>query len=535
MDPLTQALATQLQQNPHNWLIRAQLAEMYERSGYGPTAVQTILEAPSIPTDPNHLALGSRLLTYARPDLAMQYAQRLHSMVPPGYHPGMPMPPQQQGMPYAAMPPQAMQPQPYPPQMMPQPGVPAPRPVMPPPSQPGAPFPVPAAFAGPGTVPPPAVPQAPHQPEQQNPDGEIHLVSQLAPKRRRIGASTLTISILLHVVLLIVAGIWIIARISREDKKKLTFINEAPSMSANHKASQHDVAMAKKKRMSGAPMIATRIVSSAASKINLPENPNKSSFGELNAGMMSGLGGNGFGGGFGNSGGMGGGAGGGGGGGRIKFFGFEGDGQNIILAIDTSGSMIPSCGGPPGIAKLKAEIERTIQSLTPASMFNIICFGQQADALFEKSMRAMPENKKAAIEFMQGYYTGAWRTRTEKFGAKGVDDKGIKYFPLQVNNVKGMEGTAGSSRMDLALVAAFERQASAIFLLSDGKPTPAKDGKKLEEDDIIKLVSDNYNRMYKAKSATINTIYTNTDSADEGFLKKISKKFNGKHKSVKLD
>jgi hypothetical protein len=33
---------------------------------------------------------------------------------------------------------------------------------------------------------------------------------------------------------------------------------------------------------------------------------------------------------------------------------------------------------------------------------------------------------------------------------------------------------------------------------------------------------------------TIHTIYTNTDKAEEDFMKKISRRYNGKHKDVKL-
>ena len=89
--------------------------------------------------------------------------------------------------------------------------------------------------------------------------------------------------------------------------------------------------------------------------------------------------------------------------------------------------------------------------------------------------------------------------------------------------------------MDLALVAAMERNPSTIFLLSDGQPTPIRDGKALDQNDIINLVEEHLKKMYGSRPLVINTIYTNKDPSEEGFMRKISNGFNGKHKTVKLE
>ncbi len=364
------------------------------------------------------------------------------------------------------------------------------------------------------------------------------------PPKPKMSATRLTVTILAHVALLVIATVWVISEHFIDKKKELEFTSERPSQSANHKAGEHAVKMAKKKSNAGAPPNAKRLTSTSASAITIPaittSTVNDFTPGAMGAGMGTGLSGWGTGSGVG-----GGGMGTGGGGGRIKFFGFDADASNVILAIDTSGSMIPNVGGETGIAKLREEIKKTVNALSPVSMFNIICFGQQADACFPKNVRASAENKEAAIKFMDGYYGGDnfGRTRTERLMATRGDvnaevaklDDGVPFTPLTVDKVKGLEGTAGSSRMDLALVAAMERQASAIFLLSDGQPTTSKDGRALDQNDLIDLVNDNYKRIYKGKACTINTIYTNRDRSEEDFMKKIARKFNGKHKDVQLD
>ncbi|MGI8602362.1 MAG: hypothetical protein ACR2OZ_05120 [Verrucomicrobiales bacterium] len=473
MDPDIDNLVRQLEVDPHNWAVRARLAEFYEGRGDIRQAAQVLIGALELPEERAHLALGTRVLANVNPELALQYIRRL-SVSPAGS---------------SAESAKAV-----------------------------------ATF-----------------PESEESEAGLTVggFASLPPPRRRHGFGVLTTSILLHAALLIVAAFWVVYTIFPERKEKLDFTSERPSDSANHKAAEHEVKMAKKKNMGAAPN-ARRIATTASASISIPAVPD-SSISDFNPGMMggAGLGLGGFGGGVGGGGGMGR----GGGGGRIKFFGFEGDSSNIVLAIDTSGSMLPSCGGEAGIAKLREEINRTINSLSPFAIFNIICFGRQADACFAANARATPENKARAIAFMEGYYGagGFGATRTEKLIADNApaevdfaEIEGVKFTPLTVNKVKGLEDTSGGSRMDLAVIAAMERRAETIFLLSDGKPGTARDGKPLEQDDLIKFIRSHYERLYKTKPLTIHTIYTNTDKSEEDFMKKISRRFNGKHKDVKL-
>ena len=55
------------------------------------------------------------------------------------------------------------------------------------------------------------------------------------------------------------------------------------------------------------------------------------------------------------------------------------------------------------------------------------------------------------------------------------------------------------------------------------------------KNDIINLVEEHFKKMYGSRPLVINTIYTNRDPSEEDFMKKISRGFNGKHKTVKLE
>jgi len=388
------------------------------------------------------------------------------------------------------------------------------------------------------------MPTAPIPPVPPPDPGDV-IVPTTGLPRARFSGTRLAVTVGAHAVLLAIAAVWVISSrtIPPKNQDQLVFTTERPSASANGKKGEHSAKMARQKSMGGAPPNARRLTSSASKAVSLPAIPASaiSDFqpGRMGGGMGSGLGG------FGNGPGYGGGPMGlGGGGGRIKFFGFESDASSIILAIDTSGSMNAAVGGAPGIEKLRGEINRTIEALSPGSLFNIICFGVEADAAFPANVLATSDNKKAALKFMEGYYGAGdfGRTRTEKLrelnqpvdvAVARID--GVPFTPLTVDTVKGLEGTSGSSRMDLALVAAMQREATTIFLLSDGQPSAVRNGQPLDQDALIDVIRDHHKKLYKGKPLVINTIYTNNNRSEEAFMRTIARRFGGQHKDVRLD
>jgi hypothetical protein len=202
--------------------------------------------------------------------------------------------------------------------------------------------------------------------------------------------------------------------------------------------------------------------------------------------------------------------------------------------IDTSTSMQGNCG-PDGIAAIRKELARAIGGMPAAARFNIICFGAAADAFKPESVRANKTTKTEAINFMKSYFGAGMfeRTRTSKWGSAGKGQDGIPYVPIYPSDVSGLKGTRGGSRVDLGIVAAMDRNPTTIFVLTDGEPGTIQDGEQVGLDELVKLVEGEYARIYGQRPLTINTI--SVKGLGEKFLKKISKKFNGKHKNIRPD
>jgi len=220
------------------------------------------------------------------------------------------------------------------------------------------------------------------------------------------------------------------------------------------------------------------------------------------------------------------------GGGGAKFFGTPGGGNNIVIVIDTSTSMIPNCGRDGCDAIIK-EVNRTVSALKKGTRFNIICFGNDADAITEKGLSVSPASQATAKKFMKDYFQNKdWtRTRTAKFGKKGKDNKGIAYHPIMPDDIKSLSGTSGGSRMDLALVAAFNQKPKTIFLIADGEPGTRRGNKKLDQKDLVKLLRDEAKRAYNG--GTLPTVHAiSVKDHGEKMLRAIAKEFRGKYKSI---
>ncbi|MDP6858662.1 MAG: hypothetical protein QF426_02470 [Verrucomicrobiales bacterium] len=222
--------------------------------------------------------------------------------------------------------------------------------------------------------------------------------------------------------------------------------------------------------------------------------------------------------------------------GGAKFFGTSGGGNRIILVIDTSTSMNNNCG-PNGIRALRREIVRTLAALSPNISFNIICFGKDCDGFAPQPVKANSGNIARAKTWMNAYFInkrggGAFdRTRTSEWGTRGADNNGIKYTPILPGAVQALAGTSGSSRMDLALVAAFFQKPSSVFLIADGEPGTSKNGQKLNNTAIVDLVLQEAKRIYTgSRLPKVNCI--SVKGIGQAILKDIARRFGGNYKAV---
>lgn len=220
--------------------------------------------------------------------------------------------------------------------------------------------------------------------------------------------------------------------------------------------------------------------------------------------------------------------------GGATFMGLQGGGKNIILVIDTSSSMPRNCG-EKGIAAIRREINRTINGFSEKTLFNIICYADDADAFRRDSVPATPQNRQDALKFMEPYFDPDRmnRTRTQTFQGDpdGAEDPwGNAYLPIYPGDVSGLEGTSGGSRIELGIVAAMERLPSTIFVLSDGAPNTRNADGVVSHEKLVELIAENYKRLYTGRKVVINTL--SIRKLGEEFLTKISSTFNGRHRRI---
>tara|TARA_B100001250_G_scaffold406960_1_gene426897 strand:- start:1258 stop:2388 length:1131 start_codon:yes stop_codon:yes gene_type:complete len=338
-------------------------------------------------------------------------------------------------------------------------------------------------------------------------------------QRKKSQAFSLGIAVFVHVVIFSILAFMVIANF---DSEEIEMIVEASSSNADLVPEKRSFA---KKVTLEKPAPPSRradntITATNASSIVMPE---ITTFSDTPAF------GNDFGDGFG-IGGFGDGRGG------AKFFGTSGGGNRIILVIDTSTSMNNNCG-PNGIKALRREIVRTLAALSPNISFNIICFGKDCDGFAPQPVKANSGNIARAKTWMNAYFInkrggGAFdRTRTSEWGTRGADNNGIKYTPILPGAVQALAGTSGSSRMDLALVAAFFQKPSSVFLIADGEPGTSKNGQKLNNTAIVDLVLQEAKRIYTgSRLPKVNCI--SVKGIGQAILKDIARRFGGNYKAV---
>jgi len=221
---------------------------------------------------------------------------------------------------------------------------------------------------------------------------------------------------------------------------------------------------------------------------------------------------------------------------RASFLGLraQNTSRHIVLLIDVSGSMIGNCG-QDGLEAIKREVRRTVNAFDEKMRFNLVTFAGEADAFRSHSVSASAENKEAAVEFFSSYYGGGGgfsQTRTERFGDRGRDDKGVEYVAVMSSQFEELRGINGGTRVELGIIAAMKDKPTTIFVISDGDPGSHKNGERLKDRELIKLIEAEYKKIYRLNRVLrIHTI--SVDGLGKRFLKKISRQFGGDYKSIR--
>lgn len=281
---------------------------------------------------------------------------------------------------------------------------------------------------------------------------------KISERRRKILSIIFISSLIVHIVGLAIFGGMKIMSGMREETT--VFVAPPPVRKYEPRKLEHRVKVQKRQRSSSRPSMVPRMVAMTKSQLSLPEikmNPKiintsfqpkfKAVSGKgLGAGLGTGYGLGGFGSGVSS----------------FNFFGIRGRGDKVAVLLDVSVSMVEEQrGGPDGFARVKNRLYNVIDAISEQAMFNVIAFADAAEKWKDEMTLGNSENKGEAKLFVRPFnVSGNW---------------GLSHGDVRSSNVKGsVPALGGTTRLDLALTAAFENSADTILIISDGLPMVEK-------------------------------------------------------------
>lgn len=280
--------------------------------------------------------------------------------------------------------------------------------------------------------------------------------TRLSRQRQRQIGVILLISLAVHVGILVIFGSFVVLRAVLEERT--VFTAQAPLKKYEPRKLEHKVKVSKRQRSSSRPAVMPRMVAARPSNIALPEikvDPKvvRTSFQPkfkaitgigLGAGLGTGYGLGGFGQGV----------------SAFDFFGIRGRGDKIMMCVDVSISMVEEeRGGPEGFERVKARIGKVVDALSEKTLFNVVAFADAAQVWQSEMVPATDQNKRDAKKFLLPFNTK---------GRYGLDSGNVH------SSNQGLPAGGGTTRLDLALTAAFLQGADTILIISDGLPKVSK-------------------------------------------------------------
>ncbi len=280
-------------------------------------------------------------------------------------------------------------------------------------------------------------------------------------------------SIVIHVILAVVGGIWVVASYIQNDPPQFE-APPPPLIKIPPQTKQHRMNLASNAALAAKPTFKARLVSLRPTEFALPEAPKISienmlvpDPSTLATSMVTGLAGAA---GTGDGSGMGlAGAGGKGLGTGIDFMGIRANGQRILLLFDVSGSVVNKANASNmPLAKIKQETINLIDGLPANSRFGLIQFVRNYKMFQEELIPATVPNRELAREWIDK----EWReSGTMPSGGSGVISPTPNGLPPILRR-------------------AYEMEPDLIFLISDGgfwRSTPANE----------KIPSDEFDALFK--------------------------------------
>jgi len=297
-------------------------------------------------------------------------------------------------------------------------------------------------------------------------------IKAIIAQRRKLFVTSLLISLAINLLILAIAG-WLVV-FHHLFVEEAQFRSEEVVKRLKPRELEYKVRVQELQKKSGRPVLQPRISADGLSKLSLPDvkveivsvkdkisaNVKTMGISGLGTGIGSGTGHGGLG--LGTS--------------EVNFFGIRDRSERIAFLVDVSLSMLEDeRGGVWGYERLKQEIIRMINGLSEGTFFNIIIFATHVDTFLPKLKVATPEIKERAVQFLKPYNVYEKKGDEKRFGNLYKN-----YFPAPE---VGLPARSGTTRIDMALTAAFEQGADTIFILTDGSPRIWKllEGKERED------------------------------------------------------
>lgn len=289
---------------------------------------------------------------------------------------------------------------------------------------------------------------------------------------RRITASVpLLVTVIVHVVLIGIAGYFVVSE--QIIGKKKTFEASNTTESVAQKQVEHRLQVARKAggSSSSSPVSASRIFSTAENALQLPAMPELPSVG------ASALGGMGFGAGMGavgggtgyNTGGLGNAGLGGRGFMSMSFLGVTNQrASKVVFVVDISPSVMDiRKGGFRAFEILRTEISRLISTLPPANTFNVVLFDGQTNQirLFAKELTpATVGNKTAFFEWIKPI-----NADVASLGSGSIPSSSPRWTFSRPEALK-LDPEYGPPLWVQSIQAALEQKPDTVFIITGGAP-----------------------------------------------------------------
>lgn len=306
-------------------------------------------------------------------------------------------------------------------------------------------------------------------------------------RRRRIIITIVLISIGIHLMAGLVAGVVVVARYLVQPPAEFKVVKD---IRISAKKRQHQMAMRDFDSMAPRPSFSDRLQSTRPTAFALPALPKL----PLDQAMplepdtilsdVVGFGGTGTGTGQGYGSGR--------GGSKsnfnfdMKFFGIKDKGRNVIILIDTSDSMFSRVRKGQNykfnFKNIKDETVKLVEGMNINAVFNVIVYEGGAMAFADKSVAATDANKAAAKDWIMNL------DENPSTSISGRQGKGPKL----------MKG--GGTRLDTGFELAFQMNPDLIFVITDGEINRGGHEHKIPESEMVQIV----NALQKAQRTARN-------------------------------